>query len=130
MSTLRQCGKPVLLFHLGGTMSEGERFALSMFSKHVGEYFQIRPESGESITVELIEATGRGSSGGGESAPDTGSFSLLFYDPTATDQAYLHQASYAFEHQALGPIEIFVVPIGPDSEGKGMRYEAIFTSTS
>jgi hypothetical protein len=38
------------------------------------------------------------------------------------------QAIYPLEHQALGRMEIFLVPIGPDPRGKrkGMQYEAAF----
>jgi hypothetical protein len=36
----------------------------------------------------------------------------------------LPQATYPVEHDELGRMEIFLVPIGPD--GSGMRYEAVF----
>jgi hypothetical protein len=37
----------------------------------------------------------------------------------------LPQRIYRLEHAALDPLEIFIVPIGPDAEG--MRYQAVFT---
>jgi uncharacterized protein DUF6916 len=36
----------------------------------------------------------------------------------------LPQRIYRVEHDQLGTLEIFLVPIGPD--GQGMRYEAVF----
>ena len=48
-------------------------------------------------------------------------FSLLFRGPP---EPVLPQRLYAMEHETLGTIEIFIVPIGPDKEG--MRYEAVF----
>ncbi len=36
----------------------------------------------------------------------------------------LPQQIYPVEHDGLGTLEIFLVPIGPD--GQGMRYEAVF----
>ena len=49
-------------------------------------------------------------------------FALLFHGPAAP---ILPQAMYRFEHPALPPLDIFIVPIGP--EGDAMRYEAIFS---
>jgi hypothetical protein len=39
-------------------------------------------------------------------------------------QPVLPQAIYRVEHEQIGPMEIFLVPIGPDAHG--MRYEAVF----
>ena len=39
-------------------------------------------------------------------------------------QSYLPQAIYRLEHERMGTMDIFLVPIGPDE--KGMRYEAVF----
>ena len=36
----------------------------------------------------------------------------------------LPQGTYKVEHEKLGTLEIFLVPIGPDKEG--LCYEAIF----
>jgi hypothetical protein len=36
----------------------------------------------------------------------------------------LPQATYALRHPRLGPIELFLVPVGRDA--KGVRYEATF----
>ena len=65
----------------------------------------------------LVEATSRGSGRAGARAP----FALLFHGPAAP---ILPQAMYRFEHPALPPLDIFIVPVGP--EGDAMRYEAIF----
>lgn len=48
-------------------------------------------------------------------------FSLVF---RGSGGGYLPQRIYRLEHEAFGALEIFVVPIGPDSQG--MRYEAVF----
>jgi hypothetical protein len=49
-------------------------------------------------------------------------FSLLFH---ADLDRPLPQSTYRLEHTRLGVLEIFLVPLGPDS--RGQRYEAIFT---
>ena len=49
-------------------------------------------------------------------------FRLIFRGPASP----IHpQSILPLEHETLGRIEIFLVPIGPDAAG--MRYEAIFT---
>jgi hypothetical protein len=48
-------------------------------------------------------------------------FALLFRGPKAP---VLPQRIYQFDFEDLGPVEMFIVPIGPDDSG--MRYEAIF----
>ena len=48
-------------------------------------------------------------------------FSLIFRGPL---QPVLPQRIYALEHERLGRLEIFIVPVGP--EGGGMNYEAVF----
>lgn len=48
-------------------------------------------------------------------------FSLLFVCP---DERLLEQGAYAIEHERLGMLEIFIVPIKADAEG--VHYEAVF----
>ena len=108
---------------------ESERYMLSMFAPLVGDAFQIQPDEGETITVELVEAVGRaGGTGRGGSPPDTGNFAIVFQDPQATVDRYLPQAVYRLEHHELGSLDVFIVPIGPGADGQGMRYEAVFAS--
>ncbi|MBK9943243.1 MAG: hypothetical protein U0Z44_05935 [Kouleothrix sp.] len=49
-------------------------------------------------------------------------FSLIFRD---TAGGHLPQRTYAIKHPALGWIDLFLVPIGPDP--LGMCYQSIFT---
>ncbi len=48
-------------------------------------------------------------------------FSLVFRGPM---EPLLNQSIYKLDNEAMGHLEIFLVPIGPDSEGQ--RYEAVF----
>ena len=50
-------------------------------------------------------------------------FSLVF---CGIEDALLPQRLYPLRHAELGILEIFLVPIGPDEDGR-MRYEAVFT---
>lgn len=49
-------------------------------------------------------------------------FTLQFHGPA---EPVLPDATYHLQHEVLGGLEVFLVPIGPDAAG--MRYEAIFT---
>ena len=49
-------------------------------------------------------------------------FNLLFRGPRSP---YARQGTHRLEHDRLGTLEIFLVPLGPDATG--MRYEAVFT---
>ena len=104
-------------------MAERTQFTLAMFSPHVGDAFRCQGQSGEDCQLQLVEATGRDGPEGAE--PEQ--FSLVFFDPDASVDSYLPQAIYPLEHQTLGSLSIFIVPIGPDPQRNGMRYEAVFT---
>jgi hypothetical protein len=79
-----------------------------------------------SIEAELVEVTEQGAS-----APGTvrTPFSVLFHGPL---EPVMPQGIYRVEHEQLGTMELFIVPVGPDGpSGPGqvptaMRYEAVF----
>ena len=50
-------------------------------------------------------------------------FSLLFINPEK--KSFLPQGTYQIQNSEMGLFDIFLVPIGPDSDH--MRYEAIFS---
>jgi Domain of unknown function (DUF6916) len=85
------------------------------FDAHVGDAFAVAA-SPEPIELVLDSATTIADRPGGRDP-----FSLVFRGPA---EPLLAQAIYHLEHSALGPLEIFVVPLGQD--GGGTRYEAIF----
>jgi hypothetical protein len=87
------------------------------FAPHVGSTFLIRLNPQETVPVELAEITEFPDHEGPRRAP----FSLVF---RGAHRFVLPQRVYSIEHEKTGPMEIFLVPIGPDQ--KGMRYEAVF----
>lgn len=48
-------------------------------------------------------------------------FSVLFVCP---DKRVLEQGTYAIDHERLGRLEIFIVPVDADEDG--VHYEAVF----
>ncbi|MDE2371977.1 MAG: hypothetical protein KGN16_23615 [Burkholderiales bacterium] len=90
-----------------------ERLTVDDFAPHLG-----RPFATAGAAVELVSATPlRGAPAAGR-AP----FSLLFRG--GAGQAAMPQGLHRLEHPSLGPLELFLVPIGP--AGDAMQYEAIF----
>ena len=94
-----------------------DRLTREDFLPRVGETFRVA-ESGADLV--LTEAAGFSVPGAG-AGPRKAPFSLFFRGPK---QPVLPQRIWALENEALGHLEIFLVPLGPDAEG--MRYEAVF----
>ncbi|GAB3181251.1 DUF6916 family protein [Telluribacter humicola] len=71
------------------------------------------------LTAELVEVTELG----GYSPLERMPFSIVI----RTDQKkeYYNQGTFVVEHPQLGALPVFLVPLGLD--GKGMRYEAVFS---
>jgi hypothetical protein len=92
------------------------------FEAAVGETFTVNlgPEHSFPLVLATVErlAVHPGREG---RTKRTQPFTLMFRGP---GHFYVEQRIYQLEHERLGTIELFLVPIGPDQEG--MRYEAIF----
>ncbi len=95
-----------------------ERLTLNDFFERVGEEFRVADRDAP-VALVLVETTdlSRADAPGPRRSP----FSLIFRGPF---QPVLPQRIWPLEHAALGRLEVFLVPIGPD--GAGMRYEAVF----
>jgi len=94
-----------------------ERLTAADFAPHRGDRFLIASPAEPAFEVELIEVSESEAPG-----PERQQFSLVFRG--GPDQP-LPQRIYRVEHDELGALEIFLVPIGPDEVAQ--RYEAIFT---
>ncbi len=92
-----------------------EIFTMDMFSGLEGSKFTMHYGDGQTAGLELVSVTDVGSS------PRQIQFSLVFLGPL---EAPINQGIYKLEHEQLGPLELFLVPIGRDRQG--VQYEAIF----
>jgi hypothetical protein len=90
--------------------------SIAAFAPLVGQAFTTAGH-GPSVELALVSAQALGAAPSGHREP----FSLVFRGPIAP---LLQQRTYALLHEALGTLEIFIVPIGPDRQGQ--LYEAIF----
>lgn len=96
-----------------------DKLTVADFRERVGETFRVESPNGP-LALVLAEATDLAGRLQGDSSRRT-PFSLIFRGPL---QPFLPQRIYPLENDALGRLEIFLVPIGPDEQG--MRYEAVF----
>jgi Domain of unknown function (DUF6916) len=83
------------------------------FRPLLNDHFRIAPDGAEAFEVELVEVTEIPREPGGR-AP----FSLVF---RGGPNPPLPQRIYHVEHEKLGELEIFLVPIAVD------QYQAVFT---
>jgi hypothetical protein len=83
------------------------------FRPLLNDHFRIAPDGAEAFEVELIEVTEIPREPGGR-AP----FSLVF---RGGPNPPLPQRIYRVEHEKLGELDIFLVPIAVD------QYQAVFT---
>ena len=90
-----------------------DSLSVADFAPLRGDRFRIAPDDSPPFDVELVEVTEIPREPGGR-AP----FSLEFRGGPSPPSP---QAIYRVEHETLGAIEIFLVPIASD------RYEAVFT---
>ncbi len=95
-----------------------DQLTATHFVPLLNQLFIIQVEGAEPIALELVEVTGLGREVAGTERP----FSLLFLGPVS--RWYLPQQIYRLEHEHIGVLELFLVPLGPQA-GR-MRYEAIF----
>lgn len=91
---------------------------IETFAPRIGERFRLSAGDGHAMDAKLIEATPLGASVRGGRQP----FSIVFLGPAAP---VWPQRIYRVEHEALDPLDLFLVPIGP--RDGGMMYEAVFT---
>lgn len=92
------------------------------FSEYIGHLFQMRSDSEIQLNLRLIEAKNlisheKAQPKSKRSAP----FSLVFQGP---QDSPLYQSTYQLQHEHLGELPVFLVPIDQDQEG--VYYEAIF----
>jgi hypothetical protein len=94
-----------------------EELTLATFAPTVGDAYEIDGGEAGKLELELVDA----SEAADANAPRP-PFVLTFRGPA---EPVLAQQIVPLEHQALGVLEIFLVPIGRDEDGT--TYEAVFS---
>lgn len=86
------------------------------FADKVRTKFRLHKDESNVIELELMNIQD------GEIFPGQEQFSLMFKGP---HEAYLPQQTYQLEHEGLGTLDLFLVPIGREQDG--FIYEAAFS---
>jgi hypothetical protein len=98
---------------------ELEELKEEVFAQHLNTKFYI-PLEERRVELELTRVAGDKSTL--DKIAGVNRFALYFLGPA---DFYLPQRTYRIEHDALGTLEIFIVPVG--LRGKGYEYEAVFS---
>ena len=93
---------------------------LADFAPCVGTEFRLLTEPANAIVIALIEVAPL-SPRGNPRRPEP--FSLIFRGPKDRP---LEQRIHTLEHDRLGRLDLFLVPIGPPTDGEGACYQGIF----
>jgi hypothetical protein len=91
-----------------------ENLTYSTFAELADTRFFVHYGAASPLEVLLVEAVD-------VSNPWQDRFSVVFRGP---HEPLLQQRIYRFEHEKLGPFDLFIVPIKRDSDG--LHYEAVF----
>jgi hypothetical protein len=88
------------------------------FAEHVGDRFRGEPSLGGEPVDLILTACEPSPHAAGREA-----FSLIFHAP---GPGHLPQQTFTLAHEALGAVDLFLVPLGP--EGQAMVYEAVINA--
>lgn len=91
------------------------------FSKHLHTKFRLSAESPLESAVELELDEVASYQRGPNEPTDMVRFSLFFEGPR---QIILNQGTFSLEHEEMGALSLFIVPLGPSE--RGFRYESVF----
>jgi len=96
----------------------------AQFSEYRNTTFWISLDNAKALEVELVAVNNlkRSSTIKEPAKAKRERFSLIFLGPKDTP---LKQDTYTMKHHNLGTLLIFLVPMGSDTKGTGLRYEAI-----
>ena len=89
------------------------------FAENLHTKFRVRAEAPRPVELELTEV--KGYPAGPHEHQGMVRFSLYLCGP---GDAYLPQHTYTLEHERMGELDLFLVPVGRDE--RGFRYEAVF----
>jgi hypothetical protein len=85
------------------------------FSENLNTHFRIPMQSGNAAELELVGVVET------MSTPRQQQFSVLFRGPL---DYLLPQGTYHMEHEKMGEMDMFIVPVGKEPDG--FHYEAVF----
>jgi hypothetical protein len=100
-----------------------DKLTVDDFRPVVGQTFALDVDGTGTLDLELLEA--RSIEPGAPAVDDSGDRTPFALDLRGPADPILPQRTYRLENEAVGAIEIFIVPVGRTPAGTD--YEAIFT---
>jgi hypothetical protein len=97
-----------------------ESIVLSTFQPRLQDVFMVTLDNGATYPLTLIQASGLTPHAHPNKQRDP--FQIQFTGP---GPHHLPQQTYRLKHDALGELDIFLVPVG--QEGENFLYQAVFT---
>jgi hypothetical protein len=97
-----------------------EHLTFDSLSAQLHTKFRLSAVTDKALELELVEVQAHG-----DVAGQTGRFAAYFRGPL---EHFLPQSTYQLEHEGLGGMEIFIVPVRKD--GEGIYYEAVFNQVN
>jgi hypothetical protein len=98
-----------------------DKLTVADFSQYIDQKFSAHIEGNEPMELVLTEATEMGAAP--QDPQYRQAFSVVFVGPA---QPILPQRIYRVEHEDMGALDLFLVPLGPNRDGR-IRYETVFT---
>ena len=89
------------------------------FRENLNTKFRVRAEAPRPFELELIEVKSYDAAENDQRGLER--FSLFFRGPA---DIYVPQGTYSLEHESMGALDIFVVPVARDASG--FLYESVF----
>jgi hypothetical protein len=96
-----------------------ENLTEEIFARQLNSKFRVHADTPRPVELELVEVKGWRSLAMEQGGMER--FSLFFTGPA---DILLPQRSYTLEHEQLGMLDIFLVPVARTEEN--LRYEAVF----
>lgn len=94
-------------------------FTAEEFQKQLNTNYRVKLADNSTVNLELVEVKARVSDESEQQGLER--FSAFFQGPA---ERQLPQQTYSFEHEKMGQLDIFIVPIAQNEQG--FRYEAVF----
>lgn len=101
----------------GKAMGAARLPARGDFSGCLHTRFRVKDELPDEFDLELVQVSDL------RSSPQQVNFSIIFQGP---QERFMPQRIYRLEHNRLGELELFLVPIG--QKGETIQYEAVFNT--
>jgi hypothetical protein len=102
-----------------------ETLTIDHFMPTLNQEWMVQAGPDMQVACMLVSATPLGAPPAAGSGLTRQAFSLVWRGP---GQPILPQSIYQLTHPRFDePLELFLVPLGPDRSAPGMRYEAVFT---